>query len=281
MNFFTQDDINNLIQHTLLEDIGSGDITSQSIIPAQHYTEIYIHTRDDIIIAGLDIALRCFEFLIPNVNINKFCTDGDKLSKGSLIATIEGNTRLLLAAERSFLNILQNLSGISTITDKYVQQISDHSVKIRDTRKTLPGWRNFTKYATYIGGALNHRKGLYDAIMIKDNHISIMGSIKKCVDSVRYVMPETTQIEVECDTLSQVKEAVDLKVDMILLDNMSLNHLRESVFIINKCCKIEASGNINLDTVSAISQTGVDYISVGAITHSAPCVDIGCDMKKN
>ena len=276
MTVLTQAEISEFIDRAFAEDIGTGDITSDNVVPENARLRVALETREDIVVAGLDIALDCFRKLGPDAKIEKRCEDGDAIKAQDVLAVVEGNARGILTAERTALNTLQHLSGIATTTRTYVSAMGDTTAKLLDTRKTLPGWRKLEKYATRMGGAQNHRMGLYDGVMIKDNHIGVVGSITKCVEAARAA--NLPKIEVECDTLDQVAEAATAGADIILLDNMGPEMLREAVAIVNGRCKTEASGGVNLQTIGAIAATGVDYVSVGRITQSAPAVDIGLDV---
>ncbi len=276
MTVLTQAEISEFIDRAFAEDIGTGDITSDNVVPENARLRVALETREDIVVAGLDIALDCFRKLVPDAKIEKRCEDGDAIKAKDVMAVVEGNARGILTAERTALNTLQHLSGIATTTRTYVSAMGDTSAKLLDTRKTLPGWRKLEKYATRMGGAQNHRMGLYDGVMIKDNHIGVVGSITKCVEAARAA--NLPKIEVECDTLDQVAEAATAGADIILLDNMGPDMLREAVAIVDGRCKTEASGGVNLETIGAIAATGVDYVSVGRITQSAPAVDIGLDV---
>lgn len=276
MTVLTQAEISEFIDRAFAEDIGTGDITSDNVIPADARLRVALETREDIVVAGLDIALECFRKLVPDAKIEKRCEDGDAIAAKDILAVVEGNARGILTAERTALNTLQHLSGIATTTRTYVAAMGEAKARLLDTRKTLPGWRKLEKYATRMGGAQNHRMGLYDGVMIKDNHIGVVGSITKCVEAARAA--NLPKIEVECDTLEQVKEAAEAGADIILLDNMGPDMLRAAVAIVDGRCKTEASGGVNLQTIGAIAATGVDYVSVGRITQSAPAVDIGLDV---
>ncbi|NIZ03876.1 carboxylating nicotinate-nucleotide diphosphorylase [Thalassospira lucentensis] len=276
MNALTAAEISQFIDHAFAEDIGPGDITSDNVVPENARLRVALETREDIVVAGLDIALECFRKLVPDAKITKNCEDGDEISAKDVLAVVEGNARGILTAERTALNTLQHLSGIATTTRTYVAAMGDTEATLLDTRKTLPGWRKLEKYATRMGGAQNHRMGLYDGVMIKDNHIGVVGSITKCVQAARAA--NLPKIEVECDTLDQVTEAATAGADIILLDNMGPDMLRKAVAIVDGRCKTEASGGVNLQTIGAIAATGVDYVSVGRITQSAPAVDIGLDV---
>jgi len=279
----TQKYINSLIKQGLDEDLGrNGDITSSYTISANKNIKFQIRNREPIILCGLDIALKIFiattkRLETKDITIKSVFVDGDHLPKNSIIIEGSGNARTIFAAERLVLNLMQHLSGIATITNQYTKQISGKT-KILDTRKTIPGLRQLQKYAVKTGGGQNHRMALYDGILIKDNHIAAAGTVEKAIQMVRKNLIKKMLIEVECDKLSQVSEAIAAKADIIMLDNMNLEQIKKAVILINGKAKIEVSGGINLEKIKAISQTGVDYISVGALTHSVKAVDIGLDI---
>ena len=269
--------IHDLIEMALREDIVTGDITSESIIPDDVLAKAVIKLKDTGIIAGLDVAGEVFRSVDPSVDFNKLVSDGNEVIKGQEVAIAKGKARSLLTAERTVLNFLQRLSGVATMTSKYVKAVSDYNAKIIDTRKTTPGWRALEKYAVRIGGGHNHRFGLYDAVLIKDNHISVAGSITKAVTKSRERIPHTMKIEVETESIAQVLEAIESKADIIMLDNMSLDMMSEAVKLINGRAIVEASGGIKLENIASVAATGVDLISVGALTHSAMSLDISMD----
>jgi len=250
------------------EDIGSGDATGNAVIPADATGKFAINTREDIIFCGADVIIQVF----PNAKIT--AKDGAHLNAGAKIAEVFGNVREILAKERSALNLIQHLSAISTETAKYIDAIKGTNAKILDTRKTTPGLRLLEKYAVKCGGGENHRMGLYDMVLIKDNHIKAAGGITAAINKARST---NLKIEIECDTIEQVREAIAAKPDMILADNMVPAQLREVVALANGKIPIEASGNINLESVRQIAETGVDYISTSKITVGAKPVDIGLD----
>lgn len=270
--------IQSLIQLALAEDIGSGDVTSNSIIPENAKAEAIIISKSDGIIAGVDIACEIFHFVDKTIYPEFLVCDGDSIKGGQKLAIVYGLARSILTAERTVLNFLQRLSGIATITSKYVSAVSGYKAKIVDTRKTTPGWRVLEKYAVRVGGGNNHRFGLYDAVLIKDNHIAVCGSISKAVQKARKQIPFTMKIEVEAEDLAQVQEAIDSGADIIMLDNMSIDVMRQAVSLINGRAIVEASGGIRLDNVSAVAETGVDFISIGALTNSAMPLDISMDV---
>ena len=270
--------VEDLIDRALREDVGFCDLTSELVIPADARADFMINTRHDIVVAGLDIAAQVFRRRVPDCMIEVFVKDGARAARGTRLARITGAARGLLAAERTALNILQHLTGIATETAKYVEKIKGTKAVLIDTRKTLPGLRAVEKHAVQLGGGRNHRLGLSDGILIKDNHISVCGSIRVAVARAKAGVPVLTRIEVECDRLEQVREAVDAGADMILLDNMDVATMREAVKIAGGKIPLEASGGITLDTVREKAESGVDYISTGRITQSAPAADIGLDV---
>lgn len=268
-------DLKNVIAAALAEDVGAGDITSRSVIPAETRFTGVMRARHNMVVAGLSVAREVFRQVVPDARFTACVEDGAHLSAGAVLAEMEGPARGLLTAERTALNLLQFLSGIATMTRTYADKIAGTGCTLLDTRKTVPGLRNLSKYATRCGGAKNHRMGLYDGVLIKDNHIAVCGGIAQAV--ARAKADRLPNIEVECDTLEQVREAAEAGADIILLDNMGPAQLREAVKLVAGRAKTEASGGVTLDTIRAIAETGVDYVSVGRITQSAPAVDIGMD----
>jgi nicotinate-nucleotide pyrophosphorylase (carboxylating) len=271
------EDARRVIEAALAEDVGSGDITSCAVIPEDVRFHGVMRARHAMVIAGLPVAREVFRMVVPDASFQALVTDGDAVASGAILAEIEGPARGLLTAERTALNLLQILSGIATATREYVERIRGTGCTLLDTRKTIPGMRKLSKYATRCGGAHNHRMGLFDAVLIKDNHIAVCGSIAEAVRKAKSVAQGKLTIEVECDTLAQVSEAVEAGVDIVLLDNMSLDDLRQAVALVGRRAKTEASGGVTLETVRAIAESGVDFVSVGRITQSAPAVDIGLD----
>ena len=267
-----------LIDLALAEDIGIGDITSNSIVPGERKATGTILAKDSGIIAGLEIAETVLNKVDLEIEFIPFVVDGEKIKIGDEIAKVKGAARSILTAERTLLNFLQRLSGIATLTDKFVEVVADYPAKIIDTRKTTPGWRALEKYAVRVGGGGNHRFGLYDAVLIKDNHIAIAGSITNAVKLARTETPHTTKIEVETETTEQVEEALRNRVDIIMLDNMTIEEMKRAVELIDHKTIVEASGGITLDTVEQVAATGVDLISVGALTHSAMPLDISTEI---
>jgi len=262
-----------LLKTALAEDIGSGDITTDSVIPADLRSKASIVAKEAGVICGLDIAQWVFESVSKKIKFVKNVKDGAQVGPGKIVATVSGPARAILTAERTALNFLQRLSGIATLTNKFVRAAGS-KVKVLDTRKTTPGLRILEKYAVRTGGGTNHRFGLFDAVLIKDNHIAAVGSIKKAVGLARRL---SKKIEVEAKTMVQVREAIESGATRIMLDNMSIGNLKTAVKLIrskNRKIEIEASGGISLGNIGKIAKTGVDYISIGALTHSAPAMDI-------
>lgn len=271
--------IRDLIERALAEDIGIGDVTSLAIIPQDANATAEIRAKQDLVLAGLDAAQAVFYHLDSAVEFEPLAKDGERIAKGGLLAQVSGKTRILLSGERVALNILQHLSGIATLTARYVEILKGTRARILDTRKTLPGLRLLEKYAVRIGGGTNHRFGLYDGILIKDNHITAAGGVAKAIELARKNSHHLLKIEIETKSLEEVQEALSAKADIIMLDNMPLDMMREAVRIIAGRALVEASGNVALETVRAIAETGVDFISTGSITHSAPAADISMKLK--
>ena len=267
-----------LVRSALAEDVGSGDVTTMSLIAQGSFASGVIVAKEPLVVAGVDLAIASFRELEKSIDFSVEVLDGQDGDFFQPLIRIHGPARALLTAERTALNFVQRLSGIATLTAKFVQQVSGTNTKILDTRKTVPGWRVLEKYAVACGGGINHRFGLYDQVMIKDNHlVAVGGNIKKAVKCARENYPKL-KIEVEADTVEQAKTAAEAGADIILLDNMSCEELIQSIELISGRSKTEASGGITMDTVREIAETGVDYISIGALTHSAPAVDIGFDF---
>ena len=270
-----------ILTQALLEDIGEGDVTTNTIIPENHRAKAVLIAKEDFVLAGLPFTERIFQLLDSELKFKANKKDGDIVKKGAVIAMINGNTRSLLTAERTALNLLQRLSGIATLTCRFVEKVKGLPVKIIDTRKTMPGLRTFEKYAVRAGGGKNHRFGLFDGILIKDNHINAAGSIEKAVKMAKLKAQHMLKIEVEAKNIREVRSALSADAEIIMLDNMSIEGIKKSVRMIrsqNPKVIIEASGNINLENVTVIAETGVDLISVGALTHSATAVDISMDL---
>lgn len=266
------------IKNALKEDIGSSDITTDALADENSIIKAEMNTREDGILCGIDIIERVFKILSPDIKVRKFFKDGDKIKKGDTLAVIEGSARAVLTGERTALNYIQRLSGIASETYKFQEAIGNAPARITDTRKTTPGFRLFEKYAVQTGGARLHRFNLSDCAMIKDNHIALAGSIKEAVRKVREKLSHAHKIEVECDTIEQVKEALEAQADIIMLDNMPCSLMRECVKLINGKAVIEASGNVNINNVKETAQTGVNVISTSAVNSKAKPLDIGLDM---
>jgi nicotinate-nucleotide pyrophosphorylase (carboxylating) len=272
-------EIKSVIDFALKEDIGSGDITTNLLIPIDLQTKATMVSKSAGIIAGLDVAAYVFRTLSPDIIWNTFVNDGDKVNKGDLILEISGSYRALLTGERLALNFLQRMSGIATMTANFVNAVSGYKTKILDTRKTVPGLRLLDKYAVMIGGGTNHRIGLFDMVLIKDNHIKVAGGISKAVAQIKKSVPDGIIIEVETTTIEEVNEALAAEVDVIMLDNMTNTTMADSVKIINGRAKVEASGNMTLERAKEVAATGVDYISIGALTHSVVAFDISMNIE--
>jgi nicotinate-nucleotide pyrophosphorylase (carboxylating) len=268
-----------IVRAALAEDLGgAGDITTDAIVPVGASATASLVARHDGRLAGLDAALWAFRLLDPQVDAEIRLRDGADLAAGATIAVISGSARAILTAERTALNLLCRLSGIATATAAFVRAVLAHRAKIVCTRKTTPGLRALEKYAVRAGGGANHRFGLYDAVLIKDNHVALAGGVAPAVRAARAAAGHLVKIEVEVDSLAQLHEALAAEADVVLLDNMSLDELREAVRITAGRALLEASGSATLATVAAIASTGVDLISVGWLTHSAPALDIGLDI---
>jgi nicotinate-nucleotide pyrophosphorylase (carboxylating) len=263
-----------LIEIALKEDIGPGDITTDNIVGPETIGKGIIVAKQDLILAGIQVAERVFSHLDGDVVFEAAYSDGDLIAKGETVIRVEGSLSTLLKCERTALNFLQRLSGIATQTKKYVDEVDDTSVKLVDTRKTTPGWRVLEKYAVRMGGAHNHRMGLYDGVLIKDNHIAVAGGIKNAVRRVRETISHLVKVEVEASTAKEVSEALNAGADIILLDNMNLNQIQEAVSVIDHRVLVEVSGGVTRNQLKALAQTGVDLISIGALTHSAIAVDL-------
>ena len=270
--------IDKIIEQTLLEDIGTGDITTESIIPSNLKAKGIIKTSEEGVVAGLDMVFLVFKKLDSEICFQPKIKDGNKILPGEILGEITGPARTILKGERVALNFLQRMSGIATITSKFYHEVKDLPVRIIDTRKTTPGLRILEKYAVRMGGGHNHRFGLYDAVLIKDNHIAVAGGIKSAVNSVRKQISHTVKIEVEVENLSQLQEVLKVQVNIIMLDNMDLESMKEAVKMFKGKALIEASGGITLEKVREIAQTGVDLISVGALTHSVKSLDISMEI---
>lgn len=266
--------IDELIMSALKEDMPLGDITTDNIIAPESRSKAVLLAKQDAVIAGLDVFERVFKLLTTDIVFKRNIEDGQQVKKGDIFLEFQGNTSAMLRGERTALNFLQHLSGIATKTFEFSNRIKELPVKVVDTRKTVPGLRYLDKYAVKMGGGQNHRLCLSDGVLIKDNHIKAAGGIKNAIQQVRGRIPHTIKIEVETETLDMVMEAVEGGADIIMLDNMSLDLMMQAVTLINKRAIVEASGNVCLDSIYDIANTGVDIISVGELTHTVKAVDI-------
>ncbi|MEX1146804.1 MAG: carboxylating nicotinate-nucleotide diphosphorylase [Sphingomonadales bacterium] len=272
-------EIDRIVSLALAEDVGAGDLTSRAVIPADATLTAIMHARQPMVLAGVELAEAAFHACDNAARFEAAARDGERLDTGAVIARVTGNARAALTAERTALNIVQHLSGIATATRTYADRIAHTKCRLLDTRKTIPGLRVLAKYAVRMGGGDNHRMRLDDGVLIKDNHIARVGGVAAAVAAARTLdtSASTIGITVECDTLDQVRDALDAGADRLLLDNMDPATLREAVAIVGGRVPLEASGGVTLDTIAGIAETGVDFVSVGRITQSAPAVDIGLD----
>ncbi len=279
MNGLPEEEVRRAVRLALEEDVGSGDATTLATVPPEVQAKAAMTAREPMCVAGLELAAEAFSGL----RIERSVRDGQQVPDKAVLMSISGGAQAILSRERVALNFVQRLSGIATLTARFVERIAGTKAKILDTRKTTPGWRLLEKYAVACGGGTNHRFGLFDMILIKDNHLAALSAeqpnpIAAAVQRARARYPQL-RVEVEADTVEQAQHAADAGADIVLLDNMGMEQLRAAVQTVGGRIKIEASGGVTLDTVRAIAETGVDYISVGAITHSARAVDIGLDFK--
>jgi len=281
MDILVSPQIERLIRDALDEDIGAGDLATMATISAASRGTGLFRAKKAGVVAGLVLLDRIFYFIDPKVELRLLAKDGAEVNPGMVVAEAVGPVRALLLAERTALNFLQRLSGNATLTREYVEAVKDYPCKVLDTRKTTPGLRTLEKYAVRMGGGMNHRIGLYDAALVKDNHIEATGSIAEAVKAVRRHAPFMAKVEVEASNLQQVREALDAGADVIMLDNMTLAQMTEAVKLVNKRARIEASGGITLETIRQVAETGVDFISSGALTHSAPVVDFNMKITLN
>jgi nicotinate-nucleotide pyrophosphorylase (carboxylating) len=278
----------NLVRQALAEDVGSGDATTLAVVPKDQTLTAAFRTRQDCVVSGLPVVAAVFHELDPDVVVNILVDDGDSCKAGSIVATVSGSAQAILTGERTALNYLQRMSGIATLTESHVRALNNDRMKLLDTRKTTPGLRLLEKYAVACGGGSNHRTGLFDQIMIKDNHLFVAslngpGGIGRAVASCRQRYPDLL-VEVEADNLDQVKEALEAQADIILLDNMSNEEMTDAVRLRAELCAhtiLEASGGITLERLPELGAIGIDHVSVGALTHSATAVDIGLDIDKD
>jgi nicotinate-nucleotide pyrophosphorylase (carboxylating) len=271
--------LDRIIENALLEDIHTGDITTLAVVPGCRKIQARILAKEPMVLCGVSIAARVFHFLDHGIDFKSNKTDGSLLATGDIIADIKGNASPLLQGERVALNLLQRMCGIATSTSQFVEAVKGTNAQVVDTRKTTPGLRQLEKYAVRTGGGRNHRTGLYDGVLIKENHIAAAGGISLAVQRAREYIPHTMKIEIETETLLQVREAIDAGADIIMLDNMDTKTMRTAVNLIAGRALVEASGGVNLDTIREIAETGVDLISVGALTHSARAMDISMLME--
>lgn len=277
-----QERLKKQIREWIDEDVGFGDISVQATVsPTEDATGI-IYAKDHGVVAGMPVAMLVFEAIDPRLILSPEVQDGQQVEKGTVLLEVQGSAQSILTAERLALNLLQRLSGIATMTNQYVTRakLGNPQIRVVDTRKTTPGLRMLEKYAVKMGGGHNHRFGLYDAVMIKDNHIKAAGGILEAVRAARSYIPHTMKIEVEVESIAEVKLALEAKADIIMLDNMTIMDMKEAVSLIGGQAVVEASGGINLDTIKDIAATGVDVISVGALTHSVKAMDISLDLNQ-
>jgi len=271
--------VDTLIDFAFSEDIGVGDITTEATVSSAQKAVGTLHAKSEGVVAGLPVAERVFSRLDSDLTFTVFVCDGDSILAGAPIAEVQGNAKTILIGERTALNFMQRLSGVATLTSQFVKAVAGYDVKIVDTRKTTPGWRALEKYAVRVGGGNNHRFGLYDGVLIKDNHIIAAGGISNAVQCARKAAPHTAKIEVEVESIEQVNEALEAGVDILLLDNMSIETMEQVVKLIDNRVITEASGGITLERVQDVASTGIDYISVGALTHSAMPLDISLTLR--
>ena len=270
--------VKDLIKQALIEDVGHGDLTTSIIIPENKTVTAKYNAREGCVVAGLSVLKMMFDLLDGDVKINYLVNEGDRVKAGQDIVEISGNARAILTGERLSLNFLQRMSAIATMTARYQEAIKPYKARICDTRKSCPNFRIFEKYSVGIGGGTPHRFGLYDCVMIKDNHIAAAGGIKQAVDTAKQKISHTVKIEVETQSIEEVKQALEAGADIIMLDNMSVEQMKEAVQLINNQVIIEASGTVNLENINNIASSEVDYISTSAITARAGIIDIGLDF---
>lgn len=266
--------LDKLIEQALLEDIHTGDITTRAVVPHKRLANARLIAKEELVVAGLFVVGRVYDRLNPSVIFTPCVEDGVVCRKGQVMAQLKGDAADLLMGERVALNILQRMCGVATLTARFVSMVIGTRTRIVDTRKTTPGLRELEKYAVRVGGGINHRTGLYDGVLIKENHIVAAGGITEAISRARSYIPHTLKIEIETESLDQVDEALRAGADIIMLDNMCLDDMRRAVDVISGRAQVEASGGVTLETVRAIAETGVDIISVGALTHSARAMDI-------
>ena len=266
--------VDHLIKEALQEDISSEDVTTNAVMKEAVTGEVQLICKQDGVVAGLDVFSRVFEILDENVKTDFYCKDGDEVKKGELMGVVTGDIRALLSGERVALNYLQRMSGIATYTHSVAKLLEGTKTKLLDTRKTTPNMRIFEKYAVRVGGGYNHRYNLSDGVLLKDNHIGAAGSVTKAVQMAKEYAPFVRKIEVEVENLDMVREAAEAGADIIMLDNMSPEDMKEAIRIIDGCAETECSGNVTKENIDRLTSLGVDYISSGALTHSAPVLDI-------
>lgn len=273
--------IQHLIKIALEEDIGPGDITTENLIDKNLKGIGEVVTKEPLVIAGIDVVRQVFEQLDHDISFRPNFKDGDFIEKGKIVLQIKSKLRVLLMGERTALNFLQHLSGIATHVRSYMDKITNKNVRLVDTRKTTPGLRVLEKYAVRVGGAHNHRMGLYDGVLIKDNHIAVCGGIKKTIENIKDKLSHLVKIEVEVSNLDSVKQALEAGADVIMLDNMDIGQINEAIKFINGKSVVEISGSVTIDSLNQLADTGVDIISAGALTHSARSVDISMQIRSN
>ncbi|MBC7356901.1 MAG: carboxylating nicotinate-nucleotide diphosphorylase [Desulfacinum sp.] len=262
----------------LQEDVGPGDVTTQATVPADQVGEARAVVRGPCVLSGLTVFRRVFSLMDHALEIRSSCRDGDRVEVDTVVSTVHGSLASILTGERTALNLLQRLCGIATLTDRLVQAVAGTRCRILDTRKTTPLWRDLEKAAVRHGGGQNHRFGLFDGILIKDNHVAAAGGVRPAIERARRAAPHTLRVEVEVDSLEQLREALEAGADVIMLDNFSVDQVRRGVELAAGRALLEVSGGITLETARAYAETGVDFISVGALTHSAPAVDISLEV---
>lgn len=270
--------LHRMIEDWVSEDEGLQDLTTCILIPPDAGAGFTINTREDIVVAGIDVAAEVFRCMAADARVDVLVADGARIPPGTGMMRVQGNARRLLTVERTALNVLQFMCGVATLVNEYASRIAHTGTQLIDTRKTVPGMRMLSKYAACVGGARPHRLGLHDGVIVKDNHIAVHGSIARAVAQARALTPALTKIEVECDTLEQVEEAAAAGADVIMFDNMSAETMREGIRIVAGRARTEASGGITLDTIREKAESGVDVLSVGRMTQSAPAADIGLDV---
>jgi nicotinate-nucleotide pyrophosphorylase (carboxylating) len=269
-----------LVERALAEDLGPGDVTSEATLPADAKHAAVIEARQDLVVCGLPVARAVFRAVDPTLRFTPERAEGERVAAGGVLATVEGSTRSILAAERTALNFLGRLCGVATLTHRYVDAVAGTRARIVDTRKTLPGWRVLDKYAVAVGGGVNHRMGLFDAMLVKDNHVAAAGGVAEATRRARAGGPPHLHLQVEVESLEDAVAAADAGADSLLLDNRTPDEMRRIVERLGGRLRLEASGGVTLDNVRAVAETGVDRISVGALTHSARVADVALEMRE-